>query len=93
MMPCPRHIIGLDSEGSQPSRGAVREHDPNELAAMRLVVVETRLHQHFFHCCRKSFRALGIDIEQRRGVANKAWMRFMTRPCQLDPVELMARQR
>ena len=34
-----------------------------------------------------------IDVEQRRGVADRAWVRLVPKARQLDPVELVARQR
>ena len=82
-------LVRLDPQRREPTSRAVGEHDPYELPAVRLIVVEPGMHEDFFHRRGEALGAVLIDVEQRRRVADRARVRLVPQSRKLDPVELM----
>ena len=89
---CQIDLIGLDAQRSEPARGTVGEHRPHQLAAVRDVVVQPRLHDDLLHRRCEPFRPILVNVEQGRGIAQRARVRLVAQPGELDPMRLVGRQ-
>ena len=52
-------LVRLHAQRGEAARGAIGEHHPHQLAAVRNVVVKPRLHEDFFHRRGQAFRPVG----------------------------------
>ena len=88
-----RHLVVLDAERGEPARGAIGQHDPNQFAAVRFLVVDSLLHRDLFHGGGETFGTVGIHVEQRALGADRRGLRLVSQPGELDPVEFVAGER
>ena len=73
-------------ERGEPARGALGQHDPDDLARARVVVVEAGVEQELFHRRGHALRAVVPDVVEQRAAPDRARVRLVAHPRQLPPV-------
>ncbi len=100
---CPLHLEGLRGldvelvrlrvERREPARAALRQHDPDDLARPRIVVVVAGVEDQFLHRRRHAFRAAVPHVEQRGAAPDRARVRTRLHPRVIEPVVEVREQR
>ena len=68
-----REFVGLRVERAEPARCALRMHDPDDLAAARIVVVQAGVQHHLFHRRGHALGAAVPDVVQQRLDGAAGW--------------------